>query len=504
VDRRFAIPALVALAMPFLGLAAMAQVRSGPASPASAPAGLGGMPAAAPSQGGPIVGGPPGASVGRIQPSLLRPPSVNVGVEALPIPERPPAHAIPVVRPLSPGAKEPPEQDSGPEGGITLDEALGRVVHDNLELRARFSDISQADSDVLTASLRTNPILYADVQQVPYGSYSSGITGGPNQYDINIVYPLDISHKREARTRAAVMARRFAEAQYKDAVRLTLDNLYGLYVDALVAQDNYDRVTKRKAGILKGAEINEPEQALRDTQRKLALLLNMTPEDVAQRQLHGRVGYRRDQEDILPLPLLLEIAMANRPDLAAGRLTVCLAEANLRAVLANRFDDVLVLYQPYTFKNGAPFDAKSGLAWALGVTVPLPIYNRQQGNLRKARQIVEQAKIRLASLQHIVESDVRGAVLEHEAAHQAYVRTFNEFNDFDSSEVHLEDAHLNERLNVPADDALVVEFKRLQSQLQSLRNDAEIDKLTKYYQAIVRHRKSMLSVNTVTGIRIVD
>ena len=451
------------------------------------------------------MGGPPGASVGRIQRGLLRAPSVDVGaVQTLPPPARLPAHAIPVVQPLPPGATEPPERESGPEGGITLDEAEERVIHDNLELRARFRDISQADSDVLTASLRTNPILYTDVQQVPYGSYTTLATGGPNQYDLNIVYPVDLSHKRQARTKAAVVSVRLTEAGYRDAVRLTLDNLYRAYVDALVAQDNYDGVVKKtKPGIVRKAEINEPEQALRDTQRKLAILMNMTAEDVAERQLRGRLGYRRDKEDVPTRGLLLEIAKANRPDLAAQQLTVCLAEANLKAVQANRLDDVLVLFQPFTLKNGGPFDQRNGVAWALGVTVPLPIYNRQQGNILKARQIVEQSRIRLASVEQIVESDVRGAFLEHESAHLAYERTFHEFNDFDSDEVHLEGTQLFQKLGVPANDPLAKEFMRMQSQLQNLRDDALNDKLTKFYDAIVRHKRSLLMLNTVTGTRMV-
>ena len=75
-----------------------------------------------------------------------------------------------------------------------------------------------AEADILTASLRANPIFYADSQLIPYGKYTRDRPGGQTQYDVNISYPLDVSHKRRARTQVAVRAKRVLEAQYQDAV----------------------------------------------------------------------------------------------------------------------------------------------------------------------------------------------------------------------------------------------------------------------------------------------
>src|SRR5438874_172455 len=82
-----------------------------------------------------------------------------------------------------------------------------------------------AEADILTASLRANPLFYADSQLIPYGSYSTQRTGGPLQSDINITYPLDVIHKRQARTIVARGAKPVLEAQYQDVVRLQIDNL---------------------------------------------------------------------------------------------------------------------------------------------------------------------------------------------------------------------------------------------------------------------------------------
>src|SRR5947208_2700401 len=80
---------------------------------------------------------------------------------------------------------------------------IERLVRENLYLRSVSFEIPQAEADILTASLRANPVFYADSQLIPYGAYSRSRPGGQTQYDVNISYPLDISRKRIARMGSA-------------------------------------------------------------------------------------------------------------------------------------------------------------------------------------------------------------------------------------------------------------------------------------------------------------
>src|SRR5205823_3383445 len=123
-----------------------------------------------------------------------------------------------------------------PPNGLTLDQAIVHFVHENLNLRALFLELPQARADVLTASLRANPILYADAQLVPYGSFSTSKPSGPTQYDLNVSHPIDWSHKRRARMTYADLSLHVMEGQYQDAVRLGLGGLYVAYVDVLAAR----------------------------------------------------------------------------------------------------------------------------------------------------------------------------------------------------------------------------------------------------------------------------
>ena len=89
---------------------------------------------------------------------------------------------------------------------------------------------------MLTASLRANPIFYADAQLIPYGRFSERRPGGATQYDVNISHPVDFSGKRRARTNYATRAMKVTEAQYQDAVRIEINNLYTAYLDILSAR----------------------------------------------------------------------------------------------------------------------------------------------------------------------------------------------------------------------------------------------------------------------------
>ncbi len=154
--------------------------------------------------------------------------------------------------PLSPNgslAIPPGVEDIGPPDGLTLDQAIERLIRSNLDLYSKSFELPQADADLLTAGLRANPVLYTDVQNVPYGSFTTKRPGGQTQYDINVSYPLDLTHKRRARTLVAFRAKRVLEAQFQDAVRLAIDNLYTEFVDVLATRETVREARKGVADL---------------------------------------------------------------------------------------------------------------------------------------------------------------------------------------------------------------------------------------------------------------
>jgi len=437
-----------------------------------------------------LYGGRPGVSAGRYQPSLAKPPGMNFGPNDMVGPAPLPEDNIPLID--RPGLAAPSD---GPPGGITLDEALELLLQNNLELRAQFSEVPQAEADVLTAGLRANPIVFIDAQQLPYGTFAPKSTGIPIQYDANIVHPFDLSGKRRARVTTAVLAKRVVAARYQDAVRRQIDNLYKAYVDALVAQENAELMARKDFGrdIASRVAEEDPMALLKDAQRTLAVLLNLPPGELARRRLRDRLDFRREDEPSLPPPsALVCMALANRPDLAALRLNIARSDADIALAKANRYEDVLALYQPYTFHDGRTGDFKNSVAWAAGLTVPLPLYNRQQGNIQKAKLIATQARTQLAAYEKTVAAEVQDAIEEHDDAHAAIDHTADDVSEMRAmGKIDLKGRY--------KDDETI---QKMLVVLEKLKDESYVDKLRRHGDAIVRHRRSMLRLNTVVAIRI--
>ena len=207
-------------------------------------------------------------------------------------------------------------------------------------LRAKQLEIPQARADVLTASLRANPLFYADSQLVPYGSDSVRRPDGPTQYDVNITHPIDYAHKRRYRMAYASRALEVMEAQYQNEVRLAIQNLYIAYVDVLVARETVryleasikglDEVLRVYEGLYKDKTGPRPDvdQARSDReiavvglldaveairQRKVVLgeLLGIPPDEAERLELRGTIG------DLAPplifQPELVQLALDQSP-----------------------------------------------------------------------------------------------------------------------------------------------------------------------------------------------
>ncbi len=54
----------------------------------------------------------------------------------------------------------PVDEDPGPPDGLTMDAAIDRLVRYSYDLRVKSFEIPQARADVLTASLRANPMVF--------------------------------------------------------------------------------------------------------------------------------------------------------------------------------------------------------------------------------------------------------------------------------------------------------------------------------------------------------
>jgi len=451
-----------------------------------------------------------------------------VGIQtarAMQLPEPLPSPAAPV-RGLAIGTGELDRRladDEGPENGLTLDAALERMMADNIDIRALRHELTQADADILTAGLRTNPLVYLDTQFIPYGKFSNTTPGGPTQYDLNITYPLDVSRKRQARTVVARMAKTALEAQFQDVVRRQIDNVNKAFVglqsaridllaaeaavrraEALLAEETgeaaelpaSDVAGRRKAAnllrelgfALEKARLTalDAREAFEDAQETLGILLGVPAEGT--KDLVPRGGLRPIAPAPPPLDEMVRLAAGCRPDVRAIRLGVDRARAEVNLQRANRIDDVYLFYDPITIQDNSPTHQPNAQSWAVGLTFSLPVFNRNQGNIARAQSNVAQTRTELESVERRVASEVRLADREYHYAKRALERI---------EEVLLPQAEARLREARKDFDAGAIDIDDLQEHLEEAAAVAQ-----NHREALVRYRRSMLDVNTAVGMRI--
>jgi cobalt-zinc-cadmium efflux system outer membrane protein len=463
--------------------------------------------------GGAILGGRAGTSTPRVPASITTP-----GAGFQPPPSA--ALAIPAVAPLTQvplyGSLDlPAGGDEGPPDGLTFDQALDLMIRQNLDLLARRYEIDLSQADVLTASLRANPLFYADSQLVPYGEYTKNRPGGQTQYDVNVSHPLDLSHKRRYRTISAVQAKRVQEALYQDAVRLQIAALSNAYLGVLAARETVryaqaglegidrvlaaskvlgkfgNRTSADVARILGQREqsavgLEDAREGLRRAKLELGGLLNMPPPEAE--ALEVRATIRDLGPPPPPIDELLATTLEYRPDVVANRLGLCFAQAQHRLQLANRFADAYLLYQPYTFQNNSPMHLKSATSYAVGITVPLPVYNRNQGNIERARLNIGQTQVQLVAVENKARIEVRQAEREY-AVTKAHLDRLEQ-NVVPTWRKAMEDT----RNLYEAGELDVTAYLNVQREYN--------DVIRQYRDVAVRHRRSMFGLNTAVGSRI--
>ncbi|WP_337175685.1 TolC family protein [Paludisphaera sp.] len=408
--------------------------------------------------------------------------------------------------------------EEGPPDGLALDGAIRRLVEVNRDLRIKALELPQADADILTAGLRENPLVFYGSDNVPYGSYSPERPGDV-EHGISLILPIDYMGKREKRVDLAKVQKRVLIAQYQDAVRLAIDELYTAFVNALVARQTLraaedtltllDEVIRgHSAQISSMAEPSEAtleemddltvergvtEMGLQDAhdrytkaRHRLADLLELGHGGVEAMDLHGKINVPRP---ILPdVEALVATARERRPDLIAHRLGVSSARAEWMEERGERYSDAYFLFTPWNYLDRSQSNERSVSTWGAGVFVTLPLFNRNQGNVRRAEINVIQSEIE----SDVVEGQVDGEV------RQAYLDLTHSLADLTRLEKETLPAVRRKRdksrARLEAGEIRPEDYLRVQRQTTSL---------VRYYRdTAARNRRNMLRLNTAVGCRI--
>jgi outer membrane protein, heavy metal efflux system len=326
---------------------------------------------------------------------------------------------------------------------LTIQEAVQEAVRQNLALLAEQANLSIAEASLISARLRPNPVLSGSAESLDLlgTGFDETNNAGPPQYAVRVDVPFERAHKRELRTDVADLARRATVARVADVLRrLKLDvTLAG--VDVLeakarlqLAQENLQtlerlvqlnerrltsgaipqlEVTRSRVAMLQyRGSVKSAQLALTEARLKLLPLLGRKPDEQPV-DIDDRLGVTPAAVS-LDLAALQQVARDSRPDVLALQSDRARTEADLRLQIAQGKVDY-TLGAEYRREQGV-----NGRGNMLGffASVPLPVFNRNQGEISRADAEREKARRSLAAVETDVAGEVAAAYQEYESARE--------------------------------------------------------------------------------------
>lgn len=233
--------------------------------------------------------------------------------------------------------------------------------------------------------------------------------------------------------------------------------------------------------------LRNAEDRLHGARRNLAALLGIPAQDADQIEPYAPL---RDSSGAPPIEVLMHIAQSCRADLVAQRLSVDRAVALEKMEYSRRLRDTYILYEPWDYQTGQTNQGERGVnTWAIALFAPLPVFDRNQGNIQRARLEISKMQSAVADVERQVADEV------HEA-----------WNDFQTS---LADQQEIEAQVLPvvsealAEAGRAVQAGRLGADgYRGAKSEAD-NALEAYRDAVVRHRRSVTKLNSTVGQRIV-
>ena len=312
---------------------------------------------------------------------------------------------------------------------ITLDQAIDLAMKNSPTIKATRTQIDQNRAQETTANLRPNPVLLWDTQFLPFfspGGFTSDTIDQTSQFDIGISYLFERGRKRQARLRAARDQTSVTAATVADNERALKFNVGQQFINALLAKSNLEFAIQDLTTFSESVRINEDRYKAGAISKndylkiKVQLLQNETAVATAKlakaqalfslRQLIGYESVSRDYDVAGDLEYkklkntqdeLETMAINERPDLRAARFGVSAAQSQLALAKADAKQDLNVTFD-YSHVSGL----SSG---SFFFNIPLPVFNRNQGEIARTRFAISQADFTAKAAEEIVRTDVRNA-----------------------------------------------------------------------------------------------
>ncbi|MBI2799886.1 MAG: TolC family protein [Gammaproteobacteria bacterium] len=327
---------------------------------------------------------------------------------------------------------------------ITENEALALFYQRNLELIAAHFKIAQSQAQEVIAAALPNPVFSLNVLEID-GSGRLGNDGAGPGVGVAVTELLETAGKRRIRRASGALGTQSAEADLKDATRTLSAGVRRAYYALLLAQknvtvaqdtvDQYAQIVIATEFRLKHGDVAESDvwrlkveaykaradslsqgAAVDKARADLASLLRW-PVDamhfVARAEwpvLRQAVTEDRDS--------LFTEAMTRRPDLAAANKRAEQSKQELTLAERTAIPDVTVGAGYLHDINNLNHDTAN-----FSVSVPLPLFYRNQGEIQKSAVSMNAAALEVEQLQLTIRKEIVGGLAAWQSA-EAIARGF--------------------------------------------------------------------------------
>lgn len=290
---------------------------------------------------------------------------------------------------------------------LNMEDAERLFIENNLDIRAKKIELQKSDAAILDAKTLPNPSARYSLESLKNGDRETEETYSVSQ-------EVDVTGKRSRRIDAARKSREATELSLNHEIAGLLLQMKQSFYKVLFLKENEKafsgiaavfsdveektgarvkagdaseavlmKLTSEKKKIIRGLDALRTD--LNAEKRRLALLLNIRPADF---DISGEFAYK-------PLTLrsgeLTELAQRNRFDIKSQDKTVEAAEALLAASKKEALPSV-DLEAGYKKRTGG-FNG-----FIFGVSIPVPLFNRNQGGIARGQAELEQQKVTYEAL----------------------------------------------------------------------------------------------------------
>lgn len=294
---------------------------------------------------------------------------------------------------------------------LNLQEAGQRFSTCNLELIAERYNIDMAEAEVIQARLFENPVI--SLEQNVYnrlnGKYFD--MGREGEAVVEVEQLIYIAGQRNKRVRVEKLNKEMAVYQFEEVLRTLRSELNTKFIELYYTEKSlsvYDKEIdylqrllevmkeqneKGNISLLEKSRIqalllslqqerNETSNRVISLQGDMKLLLGLNATEVFEPVFDETV---LKQVDIASIPFIeLNNRLAERPDIKMARINIQVSRANVSLQKSLAFPEVSL--------KGA-YDRAGNFCdnyFAIGLSVSVPIFNRNQGNIKSARLSVLQ------------------------------------------------------------------------------------------------------------------